>query len=231
MCLLSYVTMEPVQERFDRGHQQWCRLWRRWAGQWSQTKFLSLADELFGNPRPIHSSQLSGWRIGTLRDPGPKSLLAVGLFNLALARSNGWAPPPALEEITGRFSGNSRPLWEGRWHMTYQDEPLGPTEVFQALAGLINLEDSPPWSISDTQAPAIQEALGPIARTLLAAARVDWFGQLETLEELHQAFKPVLLGSGQATGRQLTEFLPVLAEQAHIAPEEVWALVQAGTVD
>ena len=221
--------MQLIQAQFDHGHDQWCRLWRRWQAQWSQTKFLSLADELFGNPRPIHSSQLSGWRLGTLRDPGPKSLLAVGQFNLALAHSNGWSPPPALD--VGRFSGNSRPLWEGRWHMTYLGEPIGPSEVFQALTGLISLEDAPRWHVTDEEAPAIQRALGPLARTLLARVQIDWFGQLDSLTESHPAFRSVLLGSPQATGSELTSFIPALSEQAQIAPEEIWALVQSGTVD
>ncbi len=221
---------ESIQDQFDRGHAQWCRLWKRWQAQWSQTKFLSLADELFGNPRPIHSSQLSGWRLGTLRDPGPKSLLAVGLFNLALAKSNGWQPP-AEQEHVGRFSGNSRPLWEGRWHLEYGGLPMGPSEVFQAITGLISLEDAPPWSVSDAQAPAIQQALGPVARQLLADAQVDWFGQLEALLKLHAAFKPVLLGTGTCDGAQLTTFIPILAEQAHVAPEELWSMVRPVQVE
>ncbi|MEB3264324.1 MAG: hypothetical protein VKJ66_08145, partial [Synechococcus sp.] len=183
------------------------------------------------NPRPIHSSQLSGWRYGTLRDPGPKSILAVGQFNLALARSNGWQPPPSLAESVGSFSGNTRPLWEGKWHMTYQGEPLGPSEVFQALVGLIDLEDAPPWSISDEMAPAVRQAMSPLARKLLSDADIDWFGQIEQLERLHKAFKPVLLGTGQATGEELTELFPVLAEQAQITPEELWAKVKPNRVE
>ena len=142
----TFITGEPKGPAEDRtvddalafGKQQFGAMWQGFARQFSQPALIKLAEATLGT-RALHSSQIHGFTTGKLRDPSPKLIMSLGELNLAIAKANG-------EPITCRYTcpGTLSKLWQHKtWLKDAQGAPLGPSGIFEAITGLVDLEGQP----------------------------------------------------------------------------------------
>lgn len=200
------------------GRQQWQALWAGFAAQFSQPALIKLAELTLGS-KAIHSSQIHGWSSGKLRDPSPKLMLALGELNLAIAKANG-------VEVTCRYTcpGAHAKLWEGKtWLKDAQGAALGPAEVFQAIAGLIDLQVMSDRFISTDHEEAVSKALGKYLRVELAKQEIDWMDDIIELRQEATCIEDLLYGKkvkGAIILEQLNKLAGVIGKDA----DQLWAV-------
>ena len=249
----TFITGNPLPPGTDRsiddsicwGRAQWQRTWRPFARQWSQPGLIRVAAETLGS-RAIHSSQILGFSTGSLRDPSPKLLLAIGLFNEALARSNGHPvnsqqPSDASRrarsnghEVSGegpRCPGSLEHLWRGYQHLRTADGGvMGPLDVFAAVAGLSDLGVALEREIPREAEEAVCKALGRHLRMALAANGIDWMEELPRLRAELPLLDPLLHGK-PVPGDALTSNLEEVATCIGSTADELWANIITPAVD
>lgn len=200
------------------GRQQWQALWAGFAAQFSQPALIKLAELTLGS-KAIHSSQIHGWSSGKLRDPSPKLMMAMGELNLAIAKANG-------VELTCRYTCPEAhaKLWEGKtWLKDAQGAPLGPAEVFQAIAGLIDLQVMSDRFISSDHDEAVSKALGKYLRVELAKQEVDWMDDIVDLRQQSTCVEDLLYGK-KVKGAIILEQLDNLAGVVGKDADQLWAV-------
>lgn len=221
----SFINAEPqppsvkgrlIDECIAFGKQQWQPVWRAWSAQWSQPALIKLATETLGQTA-IHSSQIAGFGKGTLRDPSPKLLLAIGELNLALARSNGAKGLGAGRKCPGVLAH----LWEGyRYLQTPEGAVMGPLEVTAALMGLIDLQVSP----EEAAIPA--GACGVVCGALGSALRLHLGKQgIDYLEETYPAEVEALLRRHELPPAETEAVIPLVAELMDTTKQQLWISV------
>ena len=200
------------------GRLQFTRKWRVFAGQFSQPQLMKLAVSVLGE-QALHSSQIHGFSSGKLRDPAPKVLLAIGLLNLAIARSNG-----SKDAGDGtRCPQNLAPLWEGKkWLLDDTGAPMGPVEVFLAVTGQIDLNTDGSVEISPEHQAAVSKSLGKYARTKLMEQSIDFMDsdEMAGLMEICPIIEDLIYGK-EVNAAQLTSHLPDLAMACEVDLEEI----------
>ena len=220
---ITDAPLGPDQERtidaaIAFGKQQWQTTWRIFARQWTQPGLIKLAAETL-KCRALHSSQISGFQNGQLRDPSPKLLVAIGLLNEAIARSNGHLQTEGL-----RCPGVRKELWQGKQHLLNPDgTPMGPTDVFAAVAGLVDLGVDSVHVVPTGSEEAASKAVGRFMRSALAKAGLDWLEALPELSGECALVEPLLMGR-TVDGDHLIRDLPALAGVIGSTPEELWSL-------
>lgn len=223
----TFINSEPVAPGQERlideciafGRQQWQATWRVWARQWSQPALIKLAAETL-QCRALHSSQVAGFANGSLKDPSPKLLLAVGELNLAIARSNGVSGLPAGP----RCPGTVERFWKGmRWLTNEDGSPMGPTDVFAAVSGLVDLGVDTERQVPLEREAEAAKATGKYLRVTLAKQGIDWMEELPQLRRLCPSLEPLLMGQ-TVSGDQLVSDLPALAAAVGTGVDELWGL-------
>jgi len=200
------------------GRQQWQALWAGFAAQFSQPALIKLAELTLGS-KAVHSSQIHGWSSGKLRDPSPKLMMAMGELNLAIAKANG-------VELTCRYTCPEAhaKLWEGKtWLKDAQGAPLGPAEVFQAIAGLIDLQVMSDRFISSDYESHVSKALGKYLRIELAKQEVDWMDDIVDLRQQSTCIEDLLYGK-KVKGAIILEQLDNLAGVIGKDADQLWAV-------
>ena len=200
------------------GRQQWQALWAGFAAQFSQPALIKLAELTLGS-KAVHSSQIHGWSSGKLRDPSPKLMLALGELNLAIAKANGVA-------ITSRYTcpGAHAKLWEGKtWLKDAQGAALGPAEVFQAIAGLIDLGVSTDRLISTDDEEMVSKALGKYLRIELAKLEIDWMDDIVELRQQSTCIEDLLMGR-KVKGAIILQELDNLAGVVGKDADQLWSI-------
>jgi hypothetical protein len=229
----TFVNADPVAPGQERsideciafGRQQWQTAWRIWARQWTQPALIKLAAETL-KCRALHSSQVAGFANGSLRDPSPKLLLAVGELNLAIARSNGVKNLPEGPRCPGAVER----FWKGKqWLCNPDGSPMGPADVFVACAGLIDLGMDTEHQIPKDREEVASRATGKYLRLALAKAGVDWMDLLPELRGHCPSMEPLLMGR-TVPADQLVADLPALAAAIDADAEELWGLAIAPTL-
>ena len=202
----------PITTSCLEGREQFRKAFKAFSRQWSQPQFLALAKAALKD-NVIHSSQLSGFATGTLKDPAPKVLYALGLFNEALAAE---ALPEALSD-----------LWKGREAMhTPSGAVLGPAEVFLAFVGALDLGLSNVREIPLELEGSVSAAFGKWVRLTLASKGVDFVVEdHQRLVESASSFKGLLAGK-TVKGEELVRDLPVIAEELKVTEGECWDVIQ-----
>ena len=223
----TFVNAEPVAPGQSRsideciafGRQQWQATWRVWARQWSQPALIKLAAETL-QCRALHSSQVAGFSNGTLRDPSPKLLLAIGELNLAIARSHGERGLPEGPRCPGAVER----FWKDkRWLVNGDGSPMGPTDVFAACAGLVDLGVDAERLLPTGSEVAVAKSTGKFLRLALAKRGIDWMEELPELRRECPSLEPLLMGK-PVSGDQLVDELPALAATADVTVDELWGL-------
>ncbi|MFZ9656124.1 MAG: hypothetical protein ACO29V_10775 [Limnohabitans sp.] len=179
------------------GRNQFRIAFRGWSRQWSQPQLIRLAEATLGT-KALHSSQIKGLQLGMMKEPAPKCLLAIGLVNEAIAK--GWAPP-SLEA-----------LWRGyRVMVDATGKPLGPTEVFMAFTGMLDLGLEGELEIPVEAEERVSKAVGKHLRMCLYRRGVDALEERVALSQRGRCVEPLLLGQC-VQGDLLLEELAVVAE-------------------
>jgi len=215
---LGPTEVRGVDDALLFGRQQWQALWAGFAAQFSQPALIKLAELTLGS-KAVHSSQIHGWSSGKLRDPSPKLMMAMGELNLAIAKANG-------VELTCRYrcpEAHAK-LWEGKtWLKDAQGAPLGPAEVFQAIAGLIDLQVMSDRFISSDHDEAVSKALGKYLRVELAKQEIDWMDDIVDLRQQSTCIEDLLYGK-KVKGAIILEQLDSLAGVIGKDADQLWAV-------
>jgi hypothetical protein len=230
----TFVNADPVAPGQERsideciafGRQQWQSTWRVWARQWTQPALIKLAAETL-KCRAIHSSQVAGFSNGSLRDPSPKLLLAIGELNLAIARSQGvkgLGEGPTCPGILERF-------WKDKVLLRNPEgAPMGPLDVVAAYMGLVDLRVDTAHHIPTSHEAAAAKATGKYLRLALAKQGIDWMEELPELRRRCPILEPLLMGQ-TVNGDQLVAELPALASATVLTADELWSLAIAPVLE
>ena len=211
--------LRGVDDALLYGRQQWQTLWAGFAAQFSQPALIKLAELTLGS-KAIHSSQIHGFTSGKLRDPSPKLMLALGELNLAIAKANG-------VELTCRYTcpGAHEKLWRDKtWLKDAQGAALGPAEVFQAIAGLIDLGISTDRFISSDYEEEVAKAMGKYLRIELAKQGQDWMEDIVELRQTSTCIEDLLMGK-RVKGPIVLEQLDKLAGVVGKDADHLWNAV------
>ena len=198
----------PITTQCAAGREQFRRIFKTFARQWSQPQLLKLTEAGLGD-RVVHSSQISGFSTGTLLDPAPKVLMALGKFNQLLATG-------ALPQALGS-------LWRGREPMrTSNGEVMGPAEVFLVFTGEIDLQLGEIREIPVEKEAAVSKGLGKFVRMALAKAGVDFVVEdQQRLVNTATSFKGLLTGK-EIRGEVLVDELPLIAAELNLSDQDLW---------
>ena len=198
----------PVSTQCATGREQFRRIFKAWSRQWSQPQLLKLTQAGLGD-RVIHSSQITGFATGTLLDPAPKVLLALGLFNQKLA--------------AGKLPDTMSGTWKGREPLRTTDgTPMGPAEVFLAFTGELDLQLGDAKEIPLEKEAAVSKGLGKTVRMALAKRGVDFVVEdHQRLVNAATSFKGLLTGK-EVRGEVLVAELPVIAEETGVSEDDLW---------
>jgi hypothetical protein len=198
----------PITTQCAAGREQFRRIFKSFARQWSQPQLLKLTEAGLGD-RVVHSSQISGFATGSLLDPAPKVLMALGKFNQLLATG---ALPQALDI-----------LWMGKEPMrTSGGDVMGPAEVFLVFTGEMDLQLGEIREIPVEKEAVVSRGLGKFVRTELAKAGVDFVVEdQQRLVNTATSFKGLLTGK-EIRGEVLVAELALIAAEIGISEDDLW---------
>lgn len=170
-----------LEEQLEEGRRQWTIAWRRFARQWTQPQLLKLTDAVVGG-RHLHSSQISGFATGKLREPAPKIFIVIGNLNQAIASRQ--APIEYRE------------LWEGKQVIRDKNKnALDSVGCFLAFTGQIDLGFGESLRIPEEMAADASRRLGRFMRQKLSMAGIDFIEDLkETTCNYSPEVKSLLIG-------------------------------------
>lgn len=210
------------------GRKELAVITRRFFSQAKQPKWLKLSQSLYLEPEMhLHSSQISGFANGKLKDPSPKAFVALGHLNLSLVASlrgsftyEGIGDVPKLPE-------DLRYIWGGMTPMVDPEgQPLGPVELFEINCGFLKLGLVEGRTIPTEHEAAAAKAVGKALRLGLAAQGRDFLEELPALRAGSNLIEPLLMGK-TVPGVQLVDQLAALADAAGVDEDELWLAAQA----
>lgn len=202
----------PVTTSCLEGREQFRKAFKAFSRQWSQPQLMKLASAALRD-NVIHSSQITGFATGTLKDPAPKVLYALGLFNEALAKGD-------LPEVMGE-------AWKGKEVMrTSKGKVMGPAEMFLAFVGALDLGLSNAKEIPLEHEGSVSAAFGKWVRLTLASKGVDFVVEdHQRLVDAASSFQGLLKGK-TVKGEELIRDLPVIAGELGVEEGECWDVIQ-----
>ncbi len=205
-----------LEDDLEAGRRQWTVAWRRFARQWTQPQLLKLADSVLGG-RYLHSSQISGFATGKLREPSPKVFMAVGRLNQAIAN--------------GELGEVQKDLWGGKEFLADKDgNPLDAVGCFRAFTGELDLGLGEIRIIPEDQVEDANKRLGKFLRAELAKAGVDFIEELpEIVATNGPLVKSILLGE-KLKAEDIGESLPALSlllasRGVMVSTEKLWTKI------
>ena len=203
----------PITSQTVQGREQFRKLFKPWARQWSQPGLLKLSEAVLGD-KVIHSSQISGFATGTLKDPAPKVLLALGRLNVALAEKS---YPVGLGKLV-----------EGKEAMrTPSGRVLGPAEMFLAFVGELDLGLPDVQEIPLEAESEVCKVYGKYLRLEFASKGIDWMVEdQQRLLKAAPSLKGLLLGQA-VNGEEIVRDVPSVAELLSTTEGDLWDVIQA----
>jgi hypothetical protein len=205
-----------LDEQLEAGRRQWTVAWRRFARQWTQPQLLKLADAVMGG-RYLHSSQISGFATGKLREPAPKVFVVIGRLNQCIA--------------TGQLPSDLQALWVNKKVLTDKDgTTLDAVGCFRAFTGELDLGLGSIRYIPEDQVDEAVKHLGRYVRGQLSKAGVDFIEALPDLvAECGASAQAVLLGKSMSSD-ELTESLQAIEAMLRlkgldINEDRLWAII------
>lgn len=228
ILVLQTSSVSPLLSSLERGGQAFYSTFRPFSRQFTQTKLIALFKSYLGTAA-FHSSQISGFSRGTLTEPAPKVLLALGLVNVALARSIGH-PEHLIEQHDLPFSRTlpheMQKVWIHRLPMLDRESiAMGPTGLFEAFCGLRELNTPTDRHLGLQDERAASEALGAYLRAYFGRHGIDWFSELPALKDRCSAMQPLLLNQ-PISGEELVESLDQIAAILDSNSNNLWEVIQ-----
>lgn len=207
----------PISTQVEEGREQFRKLTKPFMRQWSQPQLLKLMEACLKD-KVFHSTHITGFSKGLLRDPGPKGFLALGLFNQALAE--------------GKLPDTLRGLWEGKKAMvSTTNQPLGPMELFGVFTGLVDLGLEDVREIPSEKEEKVIEDLANWFRKQLAMNDVNWVTkEARRIKELSPTIEHLLWGRA-LHGEDVVAVIPLIAREARVTEAEVWDVIEASIND
>ena len=207
----------PISQQIEEGREAFARLTRPFMRQVSQPQLLN-AMKLVLKDNVFHSTHISGFSKGILRDPGPKGFVALGLFNQALA--------------SGEVPSAVKTLWEGKTVMLGPDgKALGPTDLFAVFTGLLDLGLEERKEIPADKEVKVVKELGKWFRRQLALKGVDYAVEdAQRLKDLSPVIEGLIKGKA-VHGDAVVEVIPLIAEETGMSEGEVWDVIDTASED
>lgn len=219
----------PLLTSLEKGNSQFPRAFRAFSSQFTQTELMKLATEYLGT-KAIHSSTIGGFRDGRLVEPGPKTFLALGYLNIALAHSFGH-PAELIEKTDTGYPPvlphHMKDIWEFRMPMLdAHGVALGPVGMFEAFTGLRDLSTDEKREIPAEQAEEASKALGRYLRSHFAKYDIDWYTQLKELAYDCPTIEPLLLNKTVPVDRLLCD-LDKLGTMLGLSGDVLWEHIRS----
>lgn len=144
--------------------------------------------------RYLHSSQISGFATGKLREPSPKVFVVIGRLNQALA--------------SGQLPSELQELWANKTVLAdTAGNSLDAVGCFRAFTGELDLGLGNIRSIPEDQVGEANKRLGRFVRSALVNAGVDFIEELpEFVADGGPLVKSLILGQ-QLSAQDLVESL------------------------
>ena len=202
----------PLSAQVYAGRLQFTRMFLRWSSQWTQPQLLKLTQAALGE-KAVHSSQISNFRTGKLYEPGPKILLALGLFNQMHADNK---LPQAYAD-----------LWRDRKPMTAPDGAiLGPAEMFMVFAGQLDVSRPDEKYIPFESEAEVTKYFGKWIRLQLANHGIDYnVDDRASLLQAASSFDSLIHGRA-FSGGQLINDLPAIAKVLDTTSDNLWNVIE-----
>ena len=103
---------------------------------------------------------------------------------------------------------------------------MGPSEVFEALTGLVDLNVNLDRIIPKQDETHVSQALGKLLRMELAKQGLDWLDEVMTLKDQAPCVEELLMNR-PVKGSDITDQLEELAKIAEMSPDQLWAIAVA----
>lgn len=208
----------PTSIAAEQGIVNFAQISAPFFAQASQPTWIELAQRHFGE-RILHSTHISKLAKGDLLFPGPKTFLAVGGLNLAIAEGT--------LDTTGL---NDRLPPSGLQPMVVEGEPLGPLSMFAVFSGYqpVDLSDRAPVRTFDRRViTQTLRSFGRAARARFYALGIDFVADdRQRLLKAAPCLLPFLTGEPAGDGRDLLEQLPAVAELLNLEEGDLWEQLQ-----
>jgi hypothetical protein len=220
----------PLLTKLEQGAIQFPPAFRALSSQMTQTQFMKLAAAYLGT-KAIHSSTIGGFRSGKLTEPAPKTLLALGYFNTALARSIGH-PEELIEQAPDigyppKLPHYLKEIWEHTIPMLDREGvALGPLGMFEAFCGLRELPASERRYLDEIDAPSASRVLGAFLRAHYGKHNIDWYEKLPELVYDCPTIEPLLLNRTVPADRLIHD-LDTIGRLVGLSGSALWEHLQA----
>lgn len=220
----------PLLTALERGALQFPSAARALFSQFTQTQFMKVCTAYLGT-KAIHSSTIGGFSRGILTEPAPKTFLALGAFNAALARSIGH-PEELIEDTSSlgyppKLPHAYQDLWQYTIPMLDRDGiALGPVGMFEAFCGLRDLPVSEHRRLTPDDAESASRVLGAFLRAHYAKHDIDWYAKLRELAYDCPTIEPLLLSKPVGADRLLND-LDALGKVVGLSGDALWEHIQA----
>lgn len=215
----------PLLTALERGNTQFPRSFRAFSSQFTQTELMKLATEYLGT-KAIHSSTIGGFRDGRLMEPSPKSLMALGYVNLAIARCFGHPEdlidPEPMVSYPPTLPHHMKSIWENKMPMVdAKGVALGPSGMFEAFTGLRDLSSDEKRHLPEEDATEASAVLGRYLRSHFAKHDIDWYANLKQLAYDCPTIEPLLLNKPVPGDRLLCD-LDKLGDMLGLSGDVLW---------
>jgi hypothetical protein len=220
----------PLLTALERGALQFPSAFRALSGQFTQTEFMKIATEYLGT-KAIHSSTIGGFNRGVLTEPAPKTFLALGCFNAALARSIGH-PEELIEDTSSlgyppKLPQRFKELWQHTIPMLDRDGfALGPVGMFEAFCGLRQLPVRESRRMDPADADDASRVLGAFLRAYYAKHDIDWYAKLRELAYDCPTMEPLLLSHTVSSDRLLND-LDAIGKLIGLSGDALWEHIES----
>lgn len=220
----------PLLNKLEQGAIQFPPAFRAFSSQFTQTQLMKLSAAYLGT-KAIHSSTIGGFRTGKLIEPAPKTLLAMGYVNTALARSIGH-PEELIEPSPDigyppKLPHYLKDIWEHSIPMLDSEGiALGPVGMFEAFCGLRELPARERRQLNEEDAPAACRALGAFLRAYYGKHNIDWYEKLPELVYDCPTIEPLLLNRAVPADR-LTHDLDAIGRLIGLSGTALWEHLQS----
>ena len=193
-----------------------CRVFLK---QWSQPEFILIGKKVLGTAA-IHSSQIAGFINDTLRDPSPKFLHALGIVNVAMARSQGVKGLPKGPRVPTELA---HLIKEKQYMRNTDGTPMDSVDIFKAFTGQVDLGITSAKAIPVRKEKAVAKGLGKYMRLALAKLDIDYYSDMTDLKKKSKTIEK-LVTNKPVSGAAIVQDLPNLAKLISQAEEDVWGI-------